>query len=111
MGITIVFVGLAKPMNRLIFMRHPLTTIHAAHAAPLLRAVEHFSRMPLGNRTLLYSTSDTAWSDLANLAKIAAFDLFSNCAAGHNARAEQTSANRAFTAIGYPGDSSYESYN
>jgi Thermolysin metallopeptidase, alpha-helical domain len=58
-------------------------------------------------RTLTVYAYDTmGWGDLADLAKAAAFDLYSGCPL-RNGGAQQTAANRAFGAIGYPGSAGY----
>jgi hypothetical protein len=55
-------------------------------------------------RTLtVYCTSSTAWEDLANLAKKAAYDLFRHCSFCESADYEQQAVLDAFQAIGYPG--------
>jgi len=56
-----------------------------------------------------YADANTQWADLADAAKMAAADLYINCYTGYDALHEQTAANNAFTAIGYPGDSYYDS--
>ncbi len=50
-----------------------------------------------------YATSSTDWDDFANLAKLAAFDLYAECSTPcYHATSEQQAAMQSFTAIGYP---------
>jgi len=55
--------------------------------------------------------SNTQWGDLADLAKLSAFQLYSQCpgwgAPPESALVEQQAANDAFKAIGYGGDETY----
>ena len=58
-------------------------------------------------RTLTqYAYDSMGWGDLADVAKAAAFDLYSVCPA-KNGGAEQIAANKALGAIGYPGSGGY----
>lgn len=60
-----------------------------------------------------YATPSTRWTDLADLGKTAAFDLYRNCSLWlcpdntNSALSEQMAVNAAFEAIGFPGDELY----
>ena len=60
-----------------------------------------------------YATRNTRWTDLAELGKVAAFDLYRNCSIwlcpdySNPALYQQMAVNAAFEAIGYGGDDEY----
>jgi len=74
--------------------------------------VEDASRILM--RILRYATPNTRWEDLADLGKLAAFNLFRNCNISQcpentdPALVEQMAVNDAFEAIGFRGDEVYE---
>lgn len=72
-------------------------------AQGLDRARRIFFRM----MTAYYSQA-TPWVSLPDIAKLAAFDVYSRCASGYAATTIQQQAENAFAAVGYLGDGIYE---